>query len=83
MRRNRNQDYIKAFGKHLKKLRLSKELTQEELCYRSGLQLSHLGRIERGERTLTLPTIYILATALEVEPKKMLDFKFKAKKEND
>lgn len=83
MGRNRNQDYIKAFGKHLKKLRLSKELTQEELCYRSGLQLSHIGRIERGERTLTLPTIYVLATALEVEPKELLDFKFKPKKEND
>jgi transcriptional regulator with XRE-family HTH domain len=81
MRRNRNQDYVKAFGKHLKKLRLSKDLTQEELCYRSGLQLSHLGRIERGERTLTMPTLYVLATALEMEPKKLLDFKFKPKKE--
>lgn len=81
MRRPRNQDYIKAFGKHLKKLRESKDLTQEELCYRSGLQLSHLGRIERGERTLTIPTLYVLATALEVEPKKLLDFKFRQKKD--
>lgn len=81
MRRNRHQDYVKAFGKHLKTLRLSKDLTQEELCYRSGLQLSHLGRIERGERTLTIPTLYVLATALEMEPKKLLDFKFKLKKE--
>ena len=81
MRRPRNQDYIKAFGKHLKKLRESKHLTQEELCYRSGLQLSHLGRIERGERTLTIPTLYLLATALGEEPKKLLDFKFKHKKE--
>ncbi|MEO5602514.1 MAG: helix-turn-helix transcriptional regulator [Cyclobacteriaceae bacterium] len=81
MRRPRNQDYIKAFGKHLKKLRESKDLTQEELCYRSGLQLSHLGRIERGERTLTIPTLYLLAIALDEEPKKLLDFKFKQKKE--
>jgi len=81
MRRNRNQDYIKAFGKHLKRIRLSKELTQEELCYRSGLQLSHLGRIERGERTLTLPTLLTLANALGEEPKKLLDFKFRVKKD--
>jgi transcriptional regulator with XRE-family HTH domain len=81
MRRPRNQDYIKAFGKHLKRLRESKDLTQEELCYRSGLQLSHLGRIERGERTLTIPTLYLLATALDEEPKILLDFKFKQKKE--
>lgn len=81
MRRPRNQEYIRAFGKHLKKLRESKDLTQEELCYRSGLQLSHLGRIERGERTLTIPTLYVLATALEVEPKKLLDFKFRQKKD--
>lgn len=80
MGRTRNQDYIKAFGKHLKQLRLSKELTQEELCYRSGLQLSHLGRIERGERTLTVPTLVTIAEALGVEPKKLLDFKHKVKK---
>lgn len=82
MRRNWHQEYFKAFGKHLKKIRTSKDLTQEELCYRSGLQLSHLGRIERGERTLTLPTIYVLATALGEEPKTLLDFKFKARKES-
>ena len=82
MRRPRNQEYIKAFGKHLKKLRVANGLTQEELCHRSGLQLSHLGRIERGERTLTLPTMYVLATALGEEPKMLLDFKFKQKKES-
>ena len=82
MRRNWHQDYLKAFGKHLREIRLSKNLTQEELCHRSGLQLSHLGRIERGERTLTAPLIYVIATGLGVDQHKLLTFKFKPKKEN-
>lgn len=31
--RNDMQDYVKAFGKHLRKVRLSKDLTQEEYSY--------------------------------------------------
>ncbi len=37
-------------SKTLKQRRLSLELTLRELAARSGVSLSHLGRIERGER---------------------------------
>jgi transcriptional regulator with XRE-family HTH domain len=77
MGHNRNEAYIKAFGEHLKNLRESKNLTQEELSYRCGVPLSQVGRFERGVRSPTLSTILILAKGLEVEPKTLLEFQFK------
>jgi transcriptional regulator with XRE-family HTH domain len=77
---NRNPDLIKAFGVNLRRVRESKELTQEELAYRCELPLSQVGRIERGVQSPTLSTLYILADGLDVEAKVLLDFKFKSKK---
>jgi transcriptional regulator with XRE-family HTH domain len=73
---NRNQKFINAFSAHLKLLRLSKKLSQEELAYRCGLPLSQIGRFERAERSPTLSTLLLLANGLDVEPKKLLDFPF-------
>jgi transcriptional regulator with XRE-family HTH domain len=74
MGENRNEKYIKAFGEHLRELRLSKKFSQEELAYKCGTPLSQIGRFERGERSPTLSTLLLLAKGLGVEPKKLLDF---------
>jgi transcriptional regulator with XRE-family HTH domain len=77
---NRNPDLIKAFGENFRKVRESKNLTQEELAYRCELPLSQVGRIERGVHSPTLSTLYILADGLDVEPMTLLNFKFRSKK---
>lgn len=77
MGHNRDQRYIKAFGENLRKLRVSKGLAQEELAHRCEVPLSQVGRIERGVRDPTLSTILLLAKGLEVDPKVLLDFKYK------
>ncbi len=77
MGHNRDTGYILAFGINLKKIRTAKNLTQEELAHRCDLPLSQIGRFERGVRSPTLSTILILARGLKVEPKELLDFKFK------
>ncbi len=77
MGRNRDQKYIKSFGENLRKLRLSKGLVQEELADRCDFPLSQVGRFERGVRSPTLSTILILAKGLDVEPKVLLDFKYR------
>ena len=81
MGHNRDIRYIKAFGKHLKKLRLSKNLTQEDLSFRCVIPQSQIGRFERGERSPTLSTIKVLAQGLGEEPKILLDFKYKIERE--
>lgn len=77
MGHNRNQEYIIAFGKHLRTLRELKKLTQDDLADKCEIPLSQVGRMERGVRSPTLSTILILAKGLNVEPKVLLDFKFK------
>lgn len=77
MGHNRNQDYINAFGKHLRALRELKKLTQEDLAAKCDIPLSQVGRMERGVRSPTLSTILILAEGLGVDPKELLNFRFK------
>lgn len=77
MGHNRDQKYIDAFGENLRKLRVSKNLAQEDLANVCGIPLSQVGRLERGVRSPTLSTILVLAKGLGVEPKALLDFKYK------
>lgn len=60
---------IRAFGNKLRELRKEKGVSQEELCRRANLQLSQVGRIERGEINTSISFVYLFAKALEVEPK--------------
>lgn len=72
--RQRNHLYVKAFGSNLRKVRLAKGLSQEELAGRADSVLSQIGRIERGERAPTIVTVKKLADALEISPKVLFDF---------
>lgn len=68
-----------AFGKHLKQLRLSKNMTQEMLSKKSRVSVSHISRIERGEKGVKVTTIRDLAIGLKVHPMVLVDFKFEFK----
>lgn len=62
------------FGKKLKELRLNRNLTQEELYFKSTISRSHIGMIEKGKRDITLSAIFKLSRALEVDLQKIFDF---------
>ena len=63
----KDEKYLKAFGKHLRKLRKEKGFTQESLAYKADLSLSQIGRIERGEINPTISTINHIAKTLNVD----------------
>ncbi len=71
---NRDKKVINAFGKHLRKLRLEKLLSQEELNFRTELSKNMVGMIERGEVNPTLTTIDALAKGLGISKKKLMDY---------
>jgi len=60
-------DRIK-FGKTIRRLRLARGWTQEELAHRAKLHPTYIGGIERGERNLGLDNIFKLARALDNHP---------------
>jgi transcriptional regulator with XRE-family HTH domain len=61
---------------NLKSVRLRRLLTQMELAAASGVSQGTIARIETGERKrVALRTIKALATALEVDPAEVTEFR--------
>lgn len=66
--------YIEKFGKHLKKLREQKGLTQDDLAVDAKISRSMIGMIETAQNDITLSKIKSIATALGLEPHELLKF---------
>lgn len=75
MNNSRNTDLLKKFGTNLKRLRESKGMSQEELCFKSGLSKNQIGNIERGEVNTTISTLYAISVALDMNLQEFLNFK--------
>lgn len=72
----RNEKYLKAFGKNLKKLREEKKVSQAELAYDCGMEISQISRLERGILSTSISNVYYIAKALRVHPMVLFDFDF-------
>lgn len=70
----RNTDFLIAFGKNLKKLRLEKGFTQEKLAFSIGVEISQISRIERGILNTSISTVEALSKALNIPINKLFDF---------
>lgn len=57
---------VKKFGKRVRQLRLERGLTQEGLGDKCGLDLTYIGRIERGEQNSSLVVIASIAKGLGI-----------------
>jgi transcriptional regulator with XRE-family HTH domain len=62
---------VKKFGKRVRQLRLERDLTQEALGDKCGLDLSYIGRIERGEQNSSLVVIGMIAKGLGVSAEEL------------
>lgn len=67
-------DIRKEFGLHLKKIRNTKGLTQEELADKAGMHFTYIGQIERGVRNPSLINLHKLAKALSVTAGELFPF---------
>ena len=56
-----------VLGRNVKRLRLERRLTQEQLAFEAQLDLTYVGGIERGRRNPTLLVMVRLAAALSVD----------------
>lgn len=60
------EDVRQLFGEKLRAIRLAKQMSQEELAFRSGLHPTYVSSVERGKRNISLVNIKKLADALDV-----------------
>lgn len=65
---------IKAFGSNLQKIRKEKNISQAELAFRCKMEISQIGRIERGAINTSISSVFIIAESLNISPKTLFDF---------
>lgn len=61
-----------VLGGHVKDIRVSRGLTQEQLAEELGVTVRYFAGIERGERNLSLDSVDTLATQLGVPAESLL-----------
>ena len=64
----------KGFGERLKTFRKIKNMTQEKLAERIGINLRQLARIEAGESFVSSETLLNICTILEIPPSVLFDY---------
>lgn len=69
----RHDKFLKQFGNNLRELRIQKGLTQEDLAFEAELDLTQIGRIERGVTNTSISIAYKLAKALKVNIKLLFE----------
>ncbi|HRM16495.1 MAG TPA: helix-turn-helix transcriptional regulator [Acinetobacter parvus] len=67
-----NYELAKLLGSNIKKVRKNKAINQEQLALLTSIDRSYIGRIERGEVTITVEKLYEIAKILEVMPQSLL-----------
>jgi len=62
------------FGNRIKELRTQEGITQEDLAFKTGVDRSYMGFVERGERNPTLGKIIKIAKTLGVKARDLFSF---------
>jgi len=71
----KNKEILKKFGKTVRKIRLEKGVTsQMSLAYKSGLDRTYIGGVERGERNVSLVNIEKISKALGISIGELFKF---------
>ena len=63
----------KAFGRALKKIRLKKKLTQEDLSLDAQLARVYISELEYGKKIPSIETIFKLSKGLNIKCSKLMD----------
>ena len=61
-------DWGKIVGANVRRLRVERKLTQEQLAHDAEIDLTYLGGIERGRRNPSVAVLGRLAASLSVHP---------------
>lgn len=74
MNKAKQQQYVKAFGQHMQKLRLAKGFSQQDIAFATDLEISQISRIERGIINTSIWQVSLIANAMNVKVSELFDF---------
>jgi transcriptional regulator with XRE-family HTH domain len=66
------REALVLLGSRVRAIRLTREISQEELADKCGLHRTYIGGVERGERNIGFINLLAVAEALEVPPSALL-----------
>ncbi|WP_158626861.1 helix-turn-helix domain-containing protein [Flavobacterium sp. GT3R68] len=75
MRKEQDINFLKLFGQNLKRIRISKDFTQEYLANDLNIEISQISRIERGLINTSIINVKKIADSLKIDIKDLFDFK--------
>lgn len=67
-------NFKKALGQNIRKIRQQKNMTQETIYLESGISRSHIAMIEAGKRDVTISALFKISRALGVDLKSIFSF---------
>ncbi len=70
--RHRQDPLLISVGETIRRIRLSKNISQEELALLAEVDRSYVGQIERGDSNVAMLTLARLAHALDISLSKLL-----------
>jgi len=65
--------YLLALGKAIRTLRMELGLSQEGLAYAAKIDRSHMGKIERGERNVTILNVVRISSVLRCSVSQLME----------
>ena len=68
------QQIMEATADRIRRLRKQRDMSQEELALRAGINTVYFGQIERGQKCPTVDTLYKIAMGLDVPLTELLRF---------
>lgn len=73
VRTRTQQAVLDQFGHCVSRVRKARGISQEELATRASVHRTYIGMIERGEKNVTILTMFRIAHALQVKPSTLLE----------
>jgi transcriptional regulator with XRE-family HTH domain len=64
---NNYEETIKLIAQNIKRIRIAKGLSVQEVAYRCDIERSNLSRLEAGRTNMTIKTLCLICSALNVE----------------
>lgn len=75
MRKRAERHVRKFIGQRLRALRKERSLTQDKLGELSGLSGKFIGEVERGQKSISIDSLYAVAVALQTPLRALVDIR--------